>query len=383
MPTLWSDLDFGGARIPPKPKSVRTYIKRAHGNVTRAASNRYGPTIDVARCITSNCPALQELRMNGGYISSSLLRNTPCSTSLKKLYTSSQCRITIDTVTEICSDCPNLEVVEAHLISPTLPPYHWPSWKVLPHLHSLILKKPAADNSDVNHMTYLLDAIPNIRELTIANWHIGDLRPLRSPNFATLCKLESLDMSGVVMPFPLKLPSSIHTLNISKCRLESQILSSSIEWEASRLVRLEMAHTTKISGELLLELLEPNKGNLIYLDISATLYDKSRYKLLADGGYLEKVEELKLNNCLVDDKLAFAIAENCPVLKRLSLANTRVSGVGVKAIVTVLEGKLEYLNLDGCKNTAYDAVQWARSKGVRVAFSFSERGRGGKKLREG
>lgn len=317
--------------------------------------------------------------MNGGYISSSLLRNTSCSTSLKKLYTSPQCQITIDTVSEICSVCPNLEVVEVHLISPTLPPFHWPSWKDLPHLHSLILKKPAADNSDVNHMAYLLDAIPNIRELTIANWHIGDLRPFPPPNFATLHKLESLDMSGVVMPLPLELPSSIHTLNISKCRVESQ----TIEWEASRLVRLEMAHNTKISGELLLELLEPNKGNLIYLDISATPYGQSQYKLLADGGYLEKVEELKLNNCLVGDELASAIAENCPVLKRLSLANTRVSGVGVKAIVTVLEGKLEYLNLDGCKHTAYDAVQWARSKGVAVAFSFSERGRGGRKLREG
>ena len=379
MPTLWSDLDFAGARNPPKAKSVRTYIKRAHGSVTRAASNRYGPTIDVVRYITSNCPALQELRMNGGYISSSLLQNTPCLISLKKLYTSSQCRISISTVNEICNDCPNLEVVEAHLICPDSSTFHWPSWKGLPHLHSLILKRAAADNSGGHHITYLLAATPNVRELTIANWDIPYLRPLPSPNFASLCKLESLDMSGVVMPSPLELPSSIHTLNISKCRLESR----TIEWEASRLVRLEMANTVKISGELLLELLEPNKGNLIYLDISATLYDQSLYKLLADAGYLGKVEELKLNNCHVDDELAFAIAENCPLLKRLSLANTKITGVGVKAIVTVLEGKLGYLNLDGCKNTAYDAVQWARSKGVAVAFSFSERGRGGKKLREG
>ena len=379
MPTLWSDLDFAGARNPPKTKSVRTYIKRAHSNVTRAASNRYGPTIDVARCITSNCPALQELRMNGGYISSSLLRNTPCSTSLRKFYASSQCRITIDTVNEICSDCPNLEVVEAHLICPGPSPSHWPKWKGLPHLHSLSLKKAAADNSGGHHLTYLLAAIPNVRGLTIANWVIPYLRPLPSPDFATLRKLESLDISGVVMPFPLELPSSIHTLNISKCRLES----GTIEWEASRLVRLEMAHILNISGESLLKLLEPNKGNLIYLDISATPYEQSLYKWLAEGGYLEKVEELKLNNCPVDDELAIAIAENCPVLRRLSLANTKVSGVGVKAVVTALEGKLEYLNLDGCKSTAYDAVEWARSKGVRVAFSFSEPRRGAKKLREG
>lgn len=317
--------------------------------------------------------------MNGGYISSSLLRNTPCSTSLRKLYASSQCRITIDTVNEICNACPNLEVVEAHLICPGSSLSYWLGWKGLLHLHSLSLKKAAADNSGGHHLTYLLAAIPNVRELTIANWVIPYLRPLPLPFFATLRKLESLDISGVVMPFPLELPSSIHTLNMSKCRLES----GTIEWEASRLVRFEIAHTASITGESLLKLLEPNKGNLIYLNISATPYEQSLYKWLAEGGYLEMVEELKLNNCPVDDELAIAIAENCPVLKRLSLANTKVSGVGVKAVVTALEAKLEYLNLDGCRNLAHDAVEWARSKGVRVAFSFSEPRRGGKKLREG
>ena len=381
MPTLWSDLDFVGAKNPARIGSVRTYIKRANGNVTRAALEKFGPTIeDVARCITSTCPALQELRMNGGYLSSSLLRDIRCSISLKKLYASSQCRITIDTVSEIFRDCPNLEIVEAHLVSPIPWRLHGPLWKSsLPHLHSLILRTVSADNSGGIDLTNLLAAIPNVRELTIANWHIPHNPSLPPPNFAALHNLESLDISGVDMSLLLKLPSSIQTLNISQCRLRSTI----IEWVASRLVRLSMAHTVQIGGNSLLDLLESNRGNLIYLDTSATMYDQSLYRWLADDGFLGKVEELKLNICDVDDEVAIAIAENCPVLKRLSLAYTKVSGVGVKAIVTALEGKLEYINLDGCKNTAYDAVEWARSKGVRVAFSFSERGKGGEKIREG
>ena len=382
MPTLWSDLDFVGARNPAKIGSVRTYIKRANGNVTRAALAKFGPTIeDVARCITSTCPALQELRMNGGYLSSSLLRDTRCSISLKKLYASSQCQINIDTVSEIFRGCPNLEIVEAHLVSPIPPQLHGSLWKSsLPRLHSLILRTVSADNFGGIDLSNLLAAIPNVRDLTIANWHIPDNSAIPPSNFATLHKLESLDISGVDMGFPLELPSSIHTLNINKCRFRGGME----EWEASRLVRLSMAHDNYLIAGWLMDWLHPNKGNLVYLDASTTQYHPTIYAdMLAEEGYLEKVEELKLNNCNVDDRVAIAIAENCPVLRRLSLANTQITGVGVKAIVTALEGKLEYLNLDGCKHTSYDAVEWARSKGVRVAFSFSDRGRGGKKLREG
>ncbi len=379
MPILWSDLDFAGARNPAKLWPVRNYIKRANGNVTRAALDKYGPTIeDIARYITSTCPALQELRMNGGYLSSSLLRKTRCSTSLKKLYASSQCRISVDAIRHIFCHCPNLEVVEAHVVSPVSPPA---LWKVsLPHLHSLILRGSA----DVPRgkrkidLTNLLAVIPNVRNLTIANWDIPH-NSLLPPNFAALRKLESLDISGLDMASPLELPSSIHTLNISK----SQLRSGMMEWEASRLVRFSLAYSLELINKQVLDILEWNRGNLTYLDTSDCPLHRSIYSGLAKGGYLKEVEELKLNYCDVDDEVAVAIAENLPILKRLSLANTGVSGVGVKAIVTALEGKLEYLNLDGCKNTAYDAVEWARSKGVRVAFGFSERRRGGKRLREG
>ena len=377
MPTLWSDLNFVRARNPARIKSVRTYIKRANGIVTRAALEKFGTTIeDVARCITATCPTLQELRMNGGYLSSSLFQDAQCSKSLKKLYVSSQCRITIDTVSEVFSACPNLEILEVHLVSPITRRLVRPLCKSsLPHLHSLILRTVVGHIS--LDLTNLLAAIPNVRDLTIANWYIPPNTP---SNFATLQKLESLDISGVDMVSPVELPSSIHTLNVNNSKLQSSI----VEWDASRLVRLSMADTMELTSHCLQAILHSNKGNLTYLDISsAMLYPLHDYRWLGEGGSLIKAEVLKLNNCALDDEDAIAIAMNCPVLKRLSLANTGVSGVGVKAIVTALEGKLEYLNLDGCKHTSIDAVEWARSKGVRVAFSFADHRRGGKKIREG
>lgn len=381
MPTLWSDLDFARARKPAKTKSVQTYIKRAHSNVTRAALDKYGPTSeDVAQCITRNCPVLQELRMNGGYLSSLLLRGRACSTSLKKLYASSQCRINIYTVSEILSECPNIEILEAHLVSPVLQRPRGPLWKgSLPHLHSLVLRTVSNDHQNSIDLANLLAAIPNVRELTIANWVMVHNSPLPPPSFAALHKLESLDISGVDMAFPLELPSSLHALNINKAQFREGVE----EWEASRLVRLSMAHIVDFHASWMIEVLKRNQWNLVYLEASAILFHQSQYIMPVTEGWLAKVEELKLNDCLVNDILAIAIAENCPVLRRLSLANTKVSGVGVKAVVTALGGKLEYLNLDGCRYTAYDAVEWARSKGIRVAFSFPESRRGGKKLREG
>ena len=378
MPTLWSDLDFVRARNPARIKSVRTYIKRAHGNVTRAALEKFGPTIeDVARCITATCPTLQELRMNGGYLSSSLIQDARCSTSLKKLYASSQCLITIDTVSEIFRDFPNLENLEVHDVSPIPRQFREPLWSSLPHLYSLILKGGSADNSGSLNLGDLLAAIPNIRDLTIGSMEIYGRSP--DPDFDTLHKLESLDVSSVNIYFPLKLPSSIHTLTLGR----SQLIERTIECDASRLVRLSLPHGLEGSDVRLLDILEANKGNLIYLHISSSIFEDNLYRRLADEGYLVKVEELKLNDADADDELAIAIAKNCPALKGLSLADTKVSGVGVKAIVTALEGKLEYLNLDGCKHTSIDAVEWARSKGVRVAFRFADHRRGGKKIREG
>ena len=315
--------------------------------------------------------------MNGGYFSSSLLKNSPCSTSLRKLYASSQCRITIDTVSEIFRDCPNLENLEVHDVSPIPRHFRGPLWSSLPHLHSLILKGGSIVNSASLNLGDLLAAIPNIRNLTIGRMEIYGRSP--DPDFDTLHKLESLDVSSAHIYFSLKLPSSIHTLSLGR----SQLIERTIECDASRLVRLSLPHGLEGSDARLLDILEANKGNLIYLHISSSIFDDNLYRRLADEGYFVKVEELKLNDADADDELAIAIAKNCPALKRLSLADTRVSGVGVKAIVTALEGKLEYLNLDGCKDTSIDAVEWARSKGVRVAFSFADHRRGGKKIREG
>ena len=318
--------------------------------------------------------------MNGGYLSALVLKDRACSTSLKRLYASSQCRVSIYTISEIFSDCPNLEVLEAHHVPLVLQRPLGPLWNgSLLRLNSLVLRTISDDHQDSIDLANLLAAIPNVRELTIANWVMTHNSPLPPPSFATLHKLESLDISGVDMAFPLKLPSSLHTLNISKARFPAD----EDEWEGSRLVRLSMAHNVHFRAQWMMEVLASNQGNLVYFDASAGLYHQSLYIGSVTQGWLAKVEELKFNNCLVDDELAIDIAENCPVLRRLSLANTKVSGVGVKAVVTALEGKLEYLNLDGCKNTAYDAVEWARSKGVRVAFSFSEPRRGAQKLREG
>ena len=319
--------------------------------------------------------------MNSGHFAGSVINRPVCATSLKTFHISSQCYIDIRGVASVLCEFPNLEIVQVHHITPsTISGFKRLRGIKLRNLQSLTLKAGASGKfpERILDLGSLRALMPNICDLTIQNWLVAHDAQGPEPSFAAMHRLQSLDISGVDLIFPLKLPPTIHTLNMSK----SVIRSRSIEWQASQLVRLSAAGVSGLDFLHFQEMLEPNKGNLIYLDASSCSFGRHECKMLAEQYYLTKVEDLRLKNNDVDDEVAIAISKYMPALKRLSLANTRVSGVGVKAIVTALEGSIDYINLDNCNNTAYDAVEWARSKGVNVAFASSDGFGGGKRIRE-
>jgi len=100
----------------------------------------------------------------------------------------------------------------------------------------------------------------------------------------------------------------------------------------------------------------------------------------------------------MNDATGSLLAQNAPYLKALHLASTDVTGVFVKELVTRhlsppmeigplldetvinYKSQLKHLCFNQCKNMNVDAVDWARSQGMSVAFSFSE-DKAGRKVR--
>lgn len=146
-----------------------------------------------------------------------------------------------------------------------------------------------------------------------------------------------------------------------------------MDFDLPQMTRLSLAGCFELSLVDLQACLLPSKGKVTHLDIGGCIaLSSANLKELITHGYLEGIEDLVLKSCNIDDEIAMFIARNLPRLKNLDLACTKITGVGVKALVVGLEGKLEHLCLDGCHSTSIDAVELARALGVKVAFGFPD-----------
>ena len=393
MPNLWSNLDFAGASRPVNLGAVRKYIKRSKGKVTRATLDRFGANIEkVPRYITSRCKELQELKIPAGYVGSSILQAAPCASNLKTLIVSSQCQVTAETAIEILFHCPNMENAEFWSVTSEDHRWHYqhfPKESIMPQLRSLTLRSGMPRSHHPLHrarrslfVNELVRFMPNLRKLSIANWLVG-LFGIDRLNLSNLQNLETLEIPCLHGPWaagPI-LPSSLQYLDMGKC---DPFPADTITWDnAKRLVGLSVASMIDLKIETLRGWLDSNKGNLTYLDASGCFFLPVELAELAEQGYLKKVKELKLNSCDVNDFVAIALSENLPTLTTLHLKYAKITGFGLKQLVTKLQGTLQYVNVDNCMSIGFDAVEWARSMGVRVAFSLCDEPKGRKTIRTG
>ena len=79
------------------------------------------------------------------------------------------------------------------------------------------------------------------------------------------------------------------------------------------------------------------------------------------------------------DETVTQITKTLSKLKFLDLSETDITGVGVKQ---ALQGKgLQQLVVNDCRFIGSDAIEWARSQGIRVQYRMSDNIAGGRKIR--
>lgn len=387
MPGLWSDLDFSTAKRPVSLGAVRKYIKRGKGTTSRVTLDRYGSNAEkIPRYVATRCKGLEDLRIPGGLIGASILEAAPCASNLKTLVISKSCQVSCDAVSQLLRHCPNLERAEFHSVSSA--ESRPASWDIdLPKLRTLILNTANAirgQGKPCLALNTLLTKIIGINTLSVQGWFVPPTSMVQNEGFSNLHQLQHLDISRLSASLPPQLPSTLHTLSMADARSLplTQVVSFS-DFDLPQMVRLSLAGWSELSLGDLQACLIPNKGKATHLDVGGCIaLSSANLKVLITHGYLESVEDLGLKSCNIDDEIAMLIARNVPRLKNLDVSFTKITGVGVKALVTGLEGKLEHLCLDGCHSTNIDAVELARAMGVKVAFGFPDPLSGGRRIRQ-
>jgi F-box/TPR repeat protein Pof3 len=94
---------------------------------------------------------------------------------------------------------------------------------------------------------------------------------------------------------------------------------------------------------------------------------------------LRELKHLSLERCFdTDDDCLSLVAKDLPKLEFLNVSGTDVTGAGIKKVVS---NGLKKLVANNCRHVYPDAVQWARTQGVKVEHKMSDGMAGGKKLR--
>jgi F-box/TPR repeat protein Pof3 len=86
---------------------------------------------------------------------------------------------------------------------------------------------------------------------------------------------------------------------------------------------------------------------------------------------IPSIEVLRITDCDKPEDILLEFLRRCISLRRLTLERTKITGVGVKELMTRASGPLEYLGLLDCIGVSVDAVEWARSMGTTVDYRFA------------
>lgn len=85
---------------------------------------------------------------------------------------------------------------------------------------------------------------------------------------------------------------------------------------------------------------------------------------------LQDLEELSMPNVYdCDDSQLNEIVSALPKLRVLDLTGSVITGVGVKTARR--KTRIKELNLTNCRKVEVDAVEWARSEGVKVKYKVT------------
>ena len=209
-----------------------------------------------------------------------------------------------------------------------------------------------------------MEFLPRLEEVEFANTSLSSTSPV---DFRSLKSLSVLTFHTTWTPaFPL-LPESIRVLDISR---NSRIRWSLQDLAASPLPNLESFtadNNPQIENAHVLAILAPSleKCSLRSLSLCRCLsMDFNSLEWLVKHG--ENLAELKLaQNSNVTDE-ALKEVSKLKRLRYLDLSGCGISGLGLMNVANGSPGLSRAVDISGCRNIDWDAVQLATKSGVMI-----------------
>ncbi|KZF24302.1 RNI-like protein [Xylona heveae TC161] len=370
-------------------------MRRSRGKVLCAKLNRVAvQDSDILTTLTTRCKELRHLEIVNGFSGSSILDAAPLAMNLESIVLSEAAEMSLDGANVLLQKCPNLQRAEfKNLISAG----NRMAWPVkMENLRILRLESGSKKVSSVFlNLNALFEHAPNITELSIIGW-LKDNLPLVAPDFGKLPHLTHLTLNPVPTAVFPRLPASLTSLSMSGCysmdffsHPMTQINLSSLRLE--NLTELRIHDGQYLPADVARTLLAHCRGDdkLRILGITRCLFiNDTVIQQFLDEGVLvaEHLEELDLSdNASITDTTVEALAQHgVAALKKLNLSRTRVTGAGLKTLVTHPKAnKLERLVLNGCTSMGIDAAEYIKTKGIAVEFRFPDNLKYGKRIRYG
>lgn len=369
--------------------AVRAYVRRSQRTIKRA-------TLHLSKCyhdeilkhIISRCKVLQRIDVVSGFAGNTILRAAPLAIELKTLIL--DCYVTMDTICQLLVDCSNLERAEFHKVHCTGRTASWQGNML--RIRSLLINVPGQEPGcglvskslsefyitiqlRYQNTSALLEKIPNAQNLTLRNWH-WTLPSSNHWDFSVTPKLQSLDITNnqhIIFP---RLPPSLRALDLSSCiaspQLDDLSLANVMDSSLPEMKSLSLSNYHSMEPTRLMALLSLGKGKLEFLNLKHCNLQAQNISSLIQDGFLTNVIQLGLAGLPVNDTCVELLATSSHLLKYLDLSSTRVTGVGVKALVLKPGVRLERLNLMQCSLVNVDAVNFGRSHGIQITYSFPE-----------
>jgi hypothetical protein len=204
----------------------------------------------------------------------------------------------------------------------------------------------------------LLDVIPNIETLSLFAFELRgsemDLTHLR--------KLQNLELVNATLPAHPKFPETIKSLDLTSLYCAESV---DLEMKLPLLESFSCQHSAV--STIAVQTIMKSAINLKQAKIGFR-YDEPA--TAATFPRCQSLEELSLQASLYAEADLIDITTKCPKLQNLNLDDTYITGVAVKHFVGL---GIKKLSLNRCNGVSLDAVEYARSKGVQVQYSFRDR----------
>ncbi|KAL9092534.1 MAG: hypothetical protein Q9165_004338 [Trypethelium subeluteriae] len=381
-PYLWTRLDLSRAKRYVPISFVSHAVQRSGTRLTHATLHRLGDRDAKAmELISRSRHTLDTLEILSsaslGASSTSLM--SLHALNIKNLVIGKGAEITMDTVCGILNSCTSLSRAEFESVISR----GWQAdWKVpLPNLRQLKMVggQPQVLGASVLNMTALMARITNIEMLTLNKWNTHTT--FGTISFASLHDLKLLDLLEFGMFIALDdLPPLLTVLRTNSRGSLNPSLSGNTISPSPLPFLTELQWCSPHRVQTFLRNIAEGR-QLQKLTINNSRYTGAELsKLLSSSRLGEDLRELNLPQSCFDDDLSKVVVGKFPLLRRLDLSHTLITGVGVKTVVQGLRS-LEYLAVNQCTDLSSDAVDWAAKQGIQVDHRSQDKMLSGRKVR--